>query len=127
MNDKTAKDMLDHSFRRQLLMDGSYGSLVFVATQSDVLQRSEVISSMRLPNDTSLTDCAKARCEFTEARIQSDFLDGLEEMGRAAGDEVDRAELESRFSLPVFCVSAIEHQKLSGVRTADGPTIVWQV
>lgn len=84
MNDKTAKDMLDHSFRRQLLMDGSYGSLVFVATQSDVLQRSEVISSMRLPNATSLTECAKARCDFTEARIQSDFLDGLEEMGRAA-------------------------------------------
>eukprot|EP01043_Picozoa_sp_COSAG02_P026763 COSAG02_NODE_1551_length_11961_cov_19.841173_11_plen_98_part_00 len=84
MNDKTAKDMLDHSFRRQLLMDGSYGSLVFVATQSDVLQRSEVISSMRLPNATSLTECAKVRCDFTEARIQSDFLDGLEEMGRAA-------------------------------------------
>ena len=52
VNDKTAKDMLDHNFRRQLLMDGSYGSLVFVATQSDVLQRSEVIASMGLPPDT---------------------------------------------------------------------------
>ena len=36
VNDKTAKDM-DHSFRRQLLMDGAYSSLIFVATQSDVI------------------------------------------------------------------------------------------
>ena len=60
--------MLDHSFRRQLLMDGSYGSLVFVATQSDVLQRSEVISSLKLPRETSLTDCARARCKFVSTQ-----------------------------------------------------------
>ena len=47
-------------------------------------------------------------------------------MQRAAGDDVDRAELDSRFSLPVFCVSSIEHQKLAGVRTADGPATVWR-
>jgi hypothetical protein len=35
-------DMLDANFRRQLLMDGNYGSLVFIATQSDLFQRSEV-------------------------------------------------------------------------------------
>jgi hypothetical protein len=32
---------------------------------------------------------------------------------------------EARFSLPVFCVSAIENQKLCGVRKTDGPAICW--
>ena len=31
VNDRTAKDMLSESFRRQLLMDGQYGQIVFVA------------------------------------------------------------------------------------------------
>jgi energy-coupling factor transporter ATP-binding protein EcfA2 len=35
VNDKAAKTMLGESFRRQLLMDGQYGQLVFVASQSD--------------------------------------------------------------------------------------------
>ena len=126
VNDKTAKDMLDHNFRRQLLMDGNYGTLVFVATQSDVLQRTEVIRSLGLPRDSTLADCAAARCKFTETRIQSDYIDGLEEMGRASGDVPVRAALEQRFRLPCFCVSAIEHQKISGVRTVDGPSVVWQ-
>eukprot|EP01047_Picozoa_sp_COSAG01_P072502 COSAG01_NODE_11546_length_1906_cov_185.612064_1_plen_390_part_00 len=126
VNDKTAKDMLDHNFRRQLLMDGSYGTLVFVATQSDLLQRSEVIRSMRLPDDTSLSDAAAQRCQYTKTRVQSDYIDGLEDMARAAGDVPDRTSLQSRFNLPVFCVSAIEYQKLAGVRTADGPAEVWR-
>ncbi|KAJ1493569.1 hypothetical protein T484DRAFT_1768348, partial [Baffinella frigidus] len=33
VNNKTAKDMLGESFRRQLLMDGQYGQLAFIATQ----------------------------------------------------------------------------------------------
>eukprot|EP01051_Picozoa_sp_SAG22_P013016 SAG22_NODE_1412_length_4477_cov_8.593878_4_plen_262_part_00 len=130
VNDKTAKSMLDHSFRRQLLMDGAYGSLIFVATQSDVIQRSEVIRSMGLPSDTGLRACAQARCDFTRQRIQQDFYDGLEEMAKLAGGDqavaVDRAGYEARFSMPVFCVSSFEHQKLSGVRKHDGPAEVWQ-
>ena len=49
--------MLDHSFRRQLLMDGAYGSLIFVATQSDVIQRSEVLyplSSARVEQHSAI-------------------------------------------------------------------------
>ena len=125
VNDKTAKDMLDHNFRQQLLMDGAYGSLVFVATQSDVLQRSEVQQSLQLPRHTSLAECAQARNDFTKQRIQTDFIDGLVEMGRASGDVVDRAELQKKFQLPVFCVSSLDHQKLSGVRNNDGPALVW--
>jgi hypothetical protein len=125
VNDKTAKDMLDHSFRRQLLMDGAYGSLIFVATQSDVIQRSEVVRSMGLQRDTDVRGCAQSRCDFTAARIRTDFHDGLEEMGRLAGDAVDRAELEAKFTMPVFCVSSFEYQKLAGLRAHDGPAEVW--
>ena len=30
------------SFRRELLMDGQYGQICFIATQSDVFQRSDI-------------------------------------------------------------------------------------
>ena len=126
VNDKTAKDMLNHRFRQQLLMDGNYGQIVFIATQSDILQRSEVIHTLGLSHESTLTECAVARCNYIEHRMQSDFIDGLVEMSRASGETPDRKALERRFCLPVFCVSAIEHQKLSGVRTADGPSIVWK-
>lgn len=33
--------MLEEGFRRQLLMDGQYGQIVFVATQTDSIQRSD--------------------------------------------------------------------------------------
>lgn len=33
VNDKTAKNMLGESFRRELLMDGQYNNICFVATQ----------------------------------------------------------------------------------------------
>eukprot|EP01052_Picozoa_sp_SAG31_P059701 SAG31_NODE_18966_length_616_cov_1.239845_2_plen_73_part_01 len=47
-------------------------------------------------------------------------------MARLAGDETtDRSEYEKRFSMPVFCVSSFEHQKLSGLREHDGPAEVW--
>ena len=34
VNDKTAKDLLGEQFRRQMLMDGQYGALAFVAIQA---------------------------------------------------------------------------------------------
>ena len=72
---------------------------------------------MALPHDTDLRGCASARCDFTRDRIQADFYEGLEEMAKLAGDEaVDRADLQTRFVMPVFCVSSFEHQKLAGVR-----------
>ena len=60
VNDKTAKDMLGEQFKRQLLMDGHFGSLAFVATHSDVLRRKEAIRSLKLPEDATLAECAAA-------------------------------------------------------------------
>ena len=80
VNDKTAKDLLGEQFRRQMLMDGQYGALAFVATQSDVLERSEAVRSLRLPAAATLRACAEARNEYTRRRLRQDFHAGLKEM-----------------------------------------------
>lgn len=123
VNDKTAKDLLSKDFRRQLLMDGKLsGALAFVATQTDLLQRSEIIKSLKLPRATTTEECAVARNTFTKQRLQSDFYDGIAEMASVAGDHVSREELESRYRLPVFTVSSVDFQKLAGFRSLeDGP------
>ena len=43
IDDKTAKDLLGENFRRQLLMDGQYGSVAFICTKTDQLVPSEII------------------------------------------------------------------------------------
>ena len=123
MNDKTAKTMLSESFRRQLLMDGQYGALLFIATQSDSLTPSEIKDNLRLPPSATPAQCAAARCEYTKRRIQADFYDGLVEMHTASGMRSDRAALEARFRLPVFTLSATDFQKLSGLRPLDGESL----
>mmetsp|Transcript_19729 Transcript_19729/g.54804 ORF Transcript_19729/g.54804 Transcript_19729/m.54804 type:complete len:1112 (-) Transcript_19729:310-3645(-) len=125
VNDKTAKDMLGESFRRQILMDGQYGSMIFVATQSDNLLQTEIAQNLGLPEGTPIHECAAKRNEFTKQRIQEDFLDGLEEMQRMSGAAVNREELRAKFHLPVFTVSGMDFQKLSGVRETDGEAKVW--
>lgn len=124
VNDKTARDMLGEHFRRQLLMDGQFGALAFIATQSDVLDRSEAVRSLRLPAGTSLLQCAQARNQFTVQRLKQDFHAGLREMAAQAGS-ADADALVSRFDLPIFTVSSMDYQKLKGLRPADGPPRVW--
>ena len=98
--------------------------------------RSEVAQSLRLPLDASPAACAAARNAFTAKRISDDFYAGLDELHRlaaprrAAADHADGAamlgeqNLRERFKLPVFCVSAVEYQKLAGLRPADDPAQV---
>ena len=69
-------------------MDGNYGSLAFIATKTDILERDEVAKSLVcddidiLPNcfqklgDASIIECALARNQYTKNRIQSDFKEG---------------------------------------------------
>ena len=68
--------MLGESFRRQILMDGQYGNMIFVATQSDNLLRTEIAENLGLEGDASIEECATKRNEYTKARIQEDFIDG---------------------------------------------------
>ena len=124
--------MLSESFRRQLLMDGQYGQIVFVATQSDDMHASELRDNLGLdlPKDMPLRErrskCAAARNEYTRARILSDFHEGVLEMSRAAGEEVDVESVRDKYHLPVFCVSSVDFQKLAGLRRGDGGPAVWR-
>ncbi|KAL0055055.1 hypothetical protein WJX82_006331 [Trebouxia sp. C0006] len=43
VDNRTAKDLLGENFRRQMLMDGQYGSITFICTKTDVLQVSETV------------------------------------------------------------------------------------
>ena len=43
VNDKTARDLLGEHFRRQLLMDGQYGSVSFICSKTDILNPSEIV------------------------------------------------------------------------------------
>ncbi|WAR13064.1 SLIP-like protein, partial [Mya arenaria] len=52
IDDKTAKDLLGENFRRQLLMDGQYGSIAFICTKTDVITPSEIIRSLNLNEKT---------------------------------------------------------------------------
>jgi hypothetical protein len=92
-NDRTAKNMLSESFRRQLLMDGQFGSLVFVATQSDAFQRSELCRNLGLPRTTSALDAAKARNEFTKQRVRDDFYAGLIEVPSCSNHHPSRSSI----------------------------------
>ncbi|KAK9811490.1 hypothetical protein WJX72_004764 [[Myrmecia] bisecta] len=52
VDNRTAKDLLGEQFRRQMLMDGQYGSITFVCTKTDVIQVSETVRSLGQDCDT---------------------------------------------------------------------------
>ena len=127
VNDKTAKDMLGEAFRRQVLMDGLYGQLVFIATQTDSLLRSEICENLRLGTGHSTLDAALARNAFTTDRIRKDFVEGIVEMHAEGGEAPDaRADIARKYTLPVFTCSAVEYQKLQRLRLDDGTAQVFQ-
>ena len=108
-------------------MDGQFGSLAFIATQSDVIERVEAIRSLSLPEGSTLRECATARNAYTARRLASDFKAGLREMARDAGEGASGGErLAEKHTLPVFTVSSIEYQKLMGLRESDGKARVWK-
>ncbi|XP_026542925.1 uncharacterized protein LOC113425142 [Notechis scutatus] len=48
VDDKTAKELLSANFRRQLFMDGLYGSLAFVCTKTDSFSITDIIRDLHL-------------------------------------------------------------------------------
>jgi hypothetical protein len=149
VNDKTVKDLLSAGLRAELLARGRPGSLAFVATHTDVLVRSEVVENLGLDPAAGLLECALARSAFTKRRVREDFLRGLEPdalpdapstaaaAAAAAAAAVSAADpagedapaagpaQRARWALPVFTVSAVDFQKLAGVRVGDGPPAVF--
>ncbi|KAJ7591152.1 hypothetical protein C8J56DRAFT_934806 [Mycena floridula] len=58
VDDKAARDLLGEAFKVQLLMDGSYDAhtITFVATKTDDISASEVISALGLGDDETLEE-----------------------------------------------------------------------
>jgi len=128
VNDKTAKDLLGSQFRRQVIMDGQVGSLVFVATQTDSISALEVRRQLKLEPNASVPECAKQRNLYAKEQIGKHFYAGLREVSKQSNSKDDLSDdaLRARYGvLPVFTVSAKDYQKLTGLDKNDGGAKVW--
>jgi len=114
VNDKTTKDLLSLDFRRELLTRGRLGELCFIATQTDLLVRSEIAQNLKLPEETSLVDCARARNKFTKAKLTEEFYQGINDRALLPVNRKDDSAVD--FDFPVFTVSAMEYQKKLNLR-----------
>eukprot|EP00698_Gefionella_okellyi_P025647 TRINITY_DN9456_c0_g2_i1.p1 TRINITY_DN9456_c0_g2~~TRINITY_DN9456_c0_g2_i1.p1 ORF type:complete len:1253 (-),score=282.11 TRINITY_DN9456_c0_g2_i1:1602-5360(-) len=87
VDDKTAKDLLGENFRRQMLMDGQYGSCAFICTKTDDLKASEVISSLGVD-----TICQTTGTSLEKFQQMDDELVALEDQIAPLAEE--EAELQ---------------------------------
>ncbi|XP_051872769.1 uncharacterized protein LOC127570897 isoform X2 [Pristis pectinata] len=65
VDDKTAKETLDESLRRQLLMDGQFGRIAFICTKTDSHNVTEIMSALSM-ND----ECSPLEAEIAKLRDQ---------------------------------------------------------
>ncbi|XP_055521346.1 uncharacterized protein LOC129715492 [Leucoraja erinacea] len=65
VDDKTAKEMLDESLRRQLLMDGQVGSIAFICTKTDSHNVTEIMSALPLT-----AGCISLEADIAQLRKQ---------------------------------------------------------
>uniref|UniRef100_A0A8C8RII6 FHA domain-containing protein n=1 Tax=Pelusios castaneus TaxID=367368 RepID=A0A8C8RII6_9SAUR len=91
VDDKTAKEMLSENLRRQLLMDGQYGSLAFVCTKTDSFNITEIISDLDLrdaiqPLEKSLEELESQRVQM-EMEKESLYTQLQQEQKQGAGAE----------------------------------------
>ncbi|XP_072911239.1 uncharacterized protein [Hemitrygon akajei] len=67
VDDKTAKETLDESLRRQLLMDGQFGCIAFICTKTDCHNVTEIMRAL------SMTDaCSSLEAQIAELRHRID-------------------------------------------------------
>lgn len=114
--------------------DGDTSSIAFVCTQTDSLNRWEMVQNLRLAEDATALECALARNRFAAKRIKSDFREGLRDIAMAAGGDEGEADLDREVDptlarrlqackIPVFTVSSRDYQSLSGL--IDEPPVVF--
>jgi len=94
VNDKSTKDMMPPALRQRLLNEGRPGALAFVATQTDVLVRSEIIENLSLPRKSSIERCALERNAYTKRRLILDFYSGGIDYEPYPAAAAQRAEAE---------------------------------
>ncbi|KAH3768967.1 hypothetical protein DPMN_170188 [Dreissena polymorpha] len=85
IDDKTAKDLLGENFRRQLLMDGQYGSIAFICTKTDVLMPSEIIRSLKLDKETRELETEIKALETEKVDLDLSVANGNLEAKRLQG------------------------------------------
>ena len=116
-NDKSAKDLLPLSLRKVLLESGWAGELAFVASQSDIFNRSELIDNLSLREDATSLECALARNTFTKKQLTRDFTSNLPSASLSVRPACAPGWQCIPFTaMPVFTVSAVEHKKLTSPR-----------
>ena len=69
-NDKGAYGLLPLKLRRELLSKAHAGAVAFVATQGDVLTKSEIVENLSLPDDSTVLQCALARNAFIKKQAR---------------------------------------------------------
>ncbi|XP_042319361.1 nuclear GTPase SLIP-GC [Sceloporus undulatus] len=122
VDDKTAKEMLSASLRRQLLMDGRYGSLAFVCTKTDSFNITDIVRDLKLQDEIQcvedeLRELENQRMQAeAEKRSLYEYLQREEQ--RQPGDGADSAWLQREHDILVkeFRISDLQRQKEAKLR-----------
>eukprot|EP00435_Cladocopium_sp_Y103_P031285 s1043_g7.t3 len=127
--ERVAQEMLSERFRRQLLMDGHYGRLAFVASCTDELTLSELKRNLKL-KDVSKETAAALRNASAKEKITTDCFAGLRRIEIQSEQRTQSTDEEFRkrgIAPAVFTTSARDYQKLSGLldMAVDGRPQVW--
>uniref|UniRef100_A0A8C6X1I8 Uncharacterized protein n=1 Tax=Naja naja TaxID=35670 RepID=A0A8C6X1I8_NAJNA len=95
VDDKTAKELLSTNFRRQLFMDGLYGSLAFVCTKTDSFNIRDIVRDLNLedqirPLEEALQELERQRTQAEEEKKH--LYDELQQQQQPARKESAAAD-----------------------------------
>jgi hypothetical protein len=99
VDNKQAKDLLGEQFKRQLLMDGQYGAVSFICTQTDDCSPSEIVR-----DHADLAAQVPMRLETMQAKLK------VSERARAEIEELDSAEAARKETLGALQLAKEEAQ-----------------
>jgi len=99
VDNKQAKDLLGEQFKRQLLMDGQYGAVSFICTQTDDCSPSEIVR-----DHADLAAQVPMRLETMQAKLKES------ERARAEIEELDSAEAARKETLGALQLAKEEAQ-----------------
>ncbi|KAM6456067.1 nuclear GTPase SLIP-GC [Liasis olivaceus] len=129
VDDKTAKELLSASFRRQLFMDGLYGSLAFICTKTDSFNITDIVRDLDLqdqicPLEDELRDLEnqKMQAEIEKKHLYSQLQQELqitlpEQSPREGSKAADSAWLQRRDILEKeFRICALQREKEAKLR-----------
>ncbi|ROW04317.1 hypothetical protein VSDG_00871 [Cytospora chrysosperma] len=94
VDDKTAKNLLGDSFKRQLKYDGTYSAVTFICTKTDDILESEVAASLDIEGEMG-ESWAKIEGFRSEQRELKRRIGGLKDRKNAIDDELE--DLDTKF------------------------------